>query len=238
LERCVSNLKKLQEDLGNVLVGHIKDLKTPRERRSFLAAIVKKHQRKNVCCFLNIHINRQEWKLIHVHAKFPGAFEPVEKQPIHRMRLDKEILKTLIQFLDSPGNLQKYAFGSQLWTILSETATVHLDNVARMKKIEKLSSDFIFSLKGELDLLESSDQLPEDRCKKMEPATFRRCAREKNHEGNCKFAQQGSISSSTVQYLIYSLMSGDIKSLSGLDDVKVQKVRDNFICLQEIAEEA
>ena len=49
------------------------------------------------------------------------------------------------------------------------------------------------------------------------------------------FTPKGSMCKSIVQELIECLTADDIKSLSGLDDVKVEKGRDNFIRLRTLA---
>jgi hypothetical protein len=154
------------------------------------------------------------------------------------MRVDEKLLHRLLQFLELPGNLQRYAFGTQLRLLLDGLKTVELDKVSRCKKLDKLVADFITSICSEIDIMVDDEiDLPaaECRCMKMEKSTLRRCMQERHHEGRCKFTPESTICSTTVWELIQTLTAGDIKSLSGLDDVRVLKGRDNFEALRNIA---
>jgi hypothetical protein len=65
----------------------------------------------------------------------------------------------------------------------------------------------------------------------------RRCSCKKDHAGSkCKFTLPGSISLSKAKDLIKVLTGNDIKKLSGLDDVKTEKGRENFIQLRKLIE--
>jgi hypothetical protein len=65
----------------------------------------------------------------------------------------------------------------------------------------------------------------------------RRCVCNKDHAGSkCKFTLPGSISLSKAKDLIKVLTGNDIKKLSGLDDVKTEKGRENFIQLRKLIE--
>jgi hypothetical protein len=162
----------------------------------------------------------------------------VEKEKIFRMRILEDLLQGLLEFLEAPGNIQRYAFGSQLRQVLGGSDTVELDNVSRLKKLDKLTGDFIMGLCSEMEAIMADDlPLSECRCQKTERGTFRRCMQERGHDGKCAFTPKGSISATTVRELISCLTAGDIKSLSGLDDVRVLKGRNNFKSLREIAKE-
>jgi hypothetical protein len=205
------------QDLGQIGVEQIKALKTGSERRPFLAAVLEKgHQRKTISVLLNLNITQQEWWKIGVHARYPGKFKDVVKAPISRMRVDKKLLHRLLQFLESPGNLQRYAFGTQLCMLLDGSKTVELDKVSRSNKLDKLVADFITAICSEIDVMVDDEiDLPaaECHCMKME----------------------STVCSTTVWELIQTLMAGDINSLSVLDDVRVLKGRDNFEALRNIA---
>jgi hypothetical protein len=66
----------------------------------------------------------------------------------------------------------------------------------------------------------------------------RRCfCNKEGHAGNkCKFTLPGSILLSKAKDLIKVLTGNDIKKLSGLDDVKTEKGRENFIQLRKLIE--
>jgi hypothetical protein len=105
-----------------------------------------------------------------------------------------------------------------------------------------LLCDFITYILLEVEVLTTKDinEIPEDkhRCTKLDQTAenkFLRCMQGRKHKGNCKFTVTDSICPDTVCTLVASLTAGDIKSLSGLDDLKVLKGRDNFIGLREFA---
>jgi hypothetical protein len=233
-------VEAVRTSLGTAMIEHIRTkCKTVKERRPILAVIaLKGHKRKDVNNAIRCYINKFEWRKIKIHAKYPGPLKPVKKPLIRRLKIAKELLFKLLAFLNSPGNLQRSAFGSQLKEMLDGSETVVMDRVDRMKNLNKLTSDYITSVFQELDVISTKDgesvPEPECRCKKVDQKTFRRCLKPHQHEGTCSFTPAGSVCPSTVQALIESLTAGDIKSLSGLDDIKVLKGRDNFKALREI----
>ena len=111
-----------------------------------------------------------------------------------------------------------------------------ISSVDRLEKLPKLSARFIMSLDEELQHV---GELPPDefRCRTIEEHSFRRCMHNCQHEGKCKFTDKSSISMTTAMKLIDSLTNEDIKKLSGLDDIKVLKGRDNWILMRELSEE-
>jgi hypothetical protein len=241
-EKREEAVAKVRQFLGDALIDKIKkDCKTVRERRPILALVALKHNRKDVNNALGIYTNKFEWRKCRIHAHHPGPLEPVRKPLIQRLKIPKELLHNLLNFLNNPGNLQRSAFGTQLRVLLDGRENVELDNVSRMKKLDKLLCDFIMYILSEIEVLTSKDgkEIPEDnhRCTKLDQkAKFLRCMKGRKHEGKCEFtATAASITPNTVRDLVDSLTAGDIKSLSGLDDVKVLKGRDNFIGLRAFA---
>jgi hypothetical protein len=236
IDKRDKDLAALKQDLGQACIDHLKTLQTPADRHPFLAAIVNKHGRKTACALLELNISRQEWWRIGVHTRYPGAFKPVEKEKRFCCRVDSDILRKLVSFLNSPGNLQQYAFWTQVREILGGTDSVHLGNVSRLKNLDKFVGDFIMSVIGEMDAM-LTQNLPkmENHCICLERHSMRRCMKDRKHSGKCHFTPKGSVSASTIRDLIQSFTAGDIKSLSGLDDVRVLKGRDNFKSLREIA---
>jgi hypothetical protein len=103
--------------------------------------------------------------------------------------------------------------------------SVHLGNVSRLKNLDKLVGNFIKSIIGEMDTMWTHN-LPETKnhCICFERHVMWRCMnKERKHSEKCNFTPKGSVSASTIQDLIQCYMAGDIKSLSGLDDVRVLK---------------
>jgi hypothetical protein len=235
--------EKVRQSLGDALFEKIKkDCKTVRERRPILALLALTHNRKDVNNALGIYTNKFEWRKCRIHAHHPGPLKSVRKPLIQRLRIPKKLLHNLLNFLNDPGNLQRSAFGTQLRVLLDGRETCELDNVSRLKKLDKLLCDFITYILSEIEVLTSKDgkEIPEDnhRCNKLDQkAKFLRCMKGRKHEGACEFTATASISPSTVRTLVDSLTAGDIKSLSGLDDVKVLKGRDNFIRLRNFAKQ-
>jgi hypothetical protein len=233
-------LAKVRQSLGDAIIKKIKECKTVRERRPLLALVALKHNRKDVNNALSIYTNRFEWRKCKVHAHHPGPLDPVRKPLIQRLKIPKELLYKLLEFLKNPGNLQRSAFGTQIRVLLDGRETCEMDNVSRLKKLDKLLCDFITYILSEVEVLTAKDgkEIPNDehRCTKLDPkAKFLRCMKGRKHEGKCEFTATSSICPETVRTLVASLTAGDIKSLSGLDDVKVVKGRDNFIALREFA---
>jgi hypothetical protein len=234
-------IEAVRKSLGTALIEKIRnECKTARDRRPILALIaLKNHTRKDVNHAIGYYISKFEWRKIKIHAKYPGPLRPVKKPLIRSLKIAKNLLFKLLAFLNSPGNLQRFAFGSQLKEMLDGFETVEMDRVDRMKNITKLTTDYITSVFQELDVISTKEgesvPEPECRCNKVDQKTFRRCLKGHQHDGKCSFTPAGSVCASTVQALIESLTAGDIKSLSGLDDVKVLKGRDNFKALREIA---
>ncbi len=239
IDKRGKDLAALKQDLGQACITHLKTLKTPANCCPFLAAVVHKHCWKTACALLNLNISNQEWWRIGIHSRYPGAFKPVEKEQIFCCCVDSDILRELVSFLTSPGNLQQYAFGMQVCEILGGTESVQLNNVSRMKNLDKLVGNFIVSVIGEMDAMLTHDlPEPENCCTCLQRHSMRQCIQEQNHSGKCKFTPKGSVSASTIQDLIQSFTAGDIKSLSGLDDVWVLKDQDNFKAQQEITKNA
>jgi len=98
-----------------------------------------------------------------------------------------------------------------------------------------ITARFLQTLEEELDY---DDTIPssECRCQQQEKNTFRRCLCERNHVGACKFTRKDSMSKSSVENIVKLLTHKDIKSLSGLDDVRVVKGTENFRRLKKLSE--
>jgi hypothetical protein len=229
-----------------MVLNHVATLSQPRECRPWLAAgAAKEHKKKTVEAVFGIGISHDEWHHIKVHAIYPGPFVEASKKALSRNKVNTDILVKLLGFLDLPGNLQKYAFGRKIVALINQTSYEELDNVARMKKLKRLAAEFVCALSAELDSINLSEGEPvgvapnmpdsEKRCQRLEDATFRRCMCPRGHTTNHKFTPKGSICMTTAMELIDSLTFTEVKRLTGLDDVKVSKGRENFEQMRQLA---
>ena len=238
LEKKKKAKEKFINDLGKETIAYLRILSKPSERRPILATVADKHSKTAAEEALGFNVSDNEWHETRVHAKYPGPGKPVIKTTIFRNRVDQRLLKDLLWFLESPGNLQQFAFGSKMIALRGGKQTLEVDSVARQKKLNRLAADFIAVVHGEMTAMAASDQeIPEsqERCVCMEKFTMRRCMKERGHAGSCSYTPVGSISVNTAMKLIESMTSGDLKRLSGLDDTKVLKGRDNFERMRTIA---
>lgn len=231
----MDEIEAVRNDCGPLLLEKVRSLLRPSDRRPFLAGLHGKgHTRAAVTngLWMEEKITKSEWNKIGIHNRWPGPFEPVEKEPIFRARVHQDLLIKLLRFLDSPGNLQKYTFG----TTFGALDCVELAKVDRIQSLKTLATRFVMGLNSEV---ESFEQVPlsEERYTIINKETFYRCKKKRDHEGKCKFTVKGSVSFTTAKNLVESLTSTDMVALSGLDDVKVEKGRDNFIALRDLAKE-
>lgn len=232
--------RSLIADMGRRTIEELKKMSS-REARPLLAAYAN-HHRPTVERVLGRNVSKAEWQEVQIHARFPGPFQPIPNKIVYRQRIPTEKLQRLLTFLDSPGMLQKFAFGSKLQEILHGENYVQLDATTRLQKARKLAVQFILMLDGEVeqngaDVLDDSE-----RCTCMERDSLRRCMLPKGHKSEtpgskCKFTPKGSLSIRTVEELINHITMDDIKKLSGLDDTKVECGRENFDELRELVNE-
>jgi hypothetical protein len=240
LEKAVSEVK---ESLGDETIKHLRtSCNKNRERRPILAMVAHNHSRKAVNHALNTYICKNEWRLCQIHAKYPGILQPVKKEPIQRLRVDPAVQKKFIDFLQAPGHLQRSAYGQQLQEVLGGLDTVVIDKVNICQNVTKLTFQYLNTIFDELEHETTPNGEPiapeEERCRCFhQKVALVRCMRKKGHEGRCAFTPKGAISESTIWMLAKSLTAGNLKSLSGLDDTKVLKGRDNFHCLRRIVNE-
>ena len=102
-----------------------------------------------------------------------------------------------------------------------------MDNVARLKKLDKLVADYILAVLSKLDIMTTKDgqEVPDSKCRctRLDQKIFHRCLMDRGHNGKCAFTPKDLVCPTTVRSLIALLTASNIKSLSGLDDVKVLK---------------
>ena len=236
--RMNQNMKSLKEAMGSDLLSRIKEMSV-HERRSVLSSFCLNHSKETIQCVLGIIISATEWGKIRIHQRYPGPHKPVIKPKIYRQRISSLHLHRLLTFLHQPGYLQRVAFGTKVEKVMDGDDYKRLDNVARLVKLSKITSDFLMTIDQEA-VFEGSLPSSEIRCQCLEKGTFRRCLRLRNHqvEGSyqrCKYTEKGSLSTRTVEEFVKTLTSGQIKSLSGLDDVKELKGRKSFESLRLLA---
>jgi hypothetical protein len=139
--------------------------------------------------------------------------------------------------LESGGKLQRNAFGTKVIAILGGLENVTTENIERNQKVCQIAAQFVVELCDEASAIANGDLVvPEFRCKCTERDSSRRCLNDAEHGGNCKFTPPGSVSMTKASELIKVLSGDDIKKLSGLDDIKVEQGRENFISLRRIVD--
>lgn len=234
---------KVAHSLLENYAGIIKDnMSTPQERRPYVAlfAQTKGMSRTMAEEAIGIKIIPNEWRKARLHALWPGTLKPAPKTKTFRQRVSTDQLQFLLNFLDSPGNLQRYAFGSKLLNVAEGTSgskTVEIDRVDRLKKVEKISVEYIMGLDAQMNgaAVDNQEDLGDNRCTCCEALTKRQCRLKHGHVGNHKYTASSSLSVTTVRNLVKSLTGDEIKRLSGLDDTKVLKGRDNFRRMKTLA---
>ena len=219
------------------------DLTTPKARRPYIALFagtdgVTRPMAEKMIGYL---INEFEWKKARLHAKWPGALKQTPKVKAFRQRVSTLKLQRLLHHLEAPGNLQRYAYGTKLLQLAEGTdasATVNIDKVDRLKKTIDLTVEYIMSLEADMmDGFGEEEIQEEERCACRERDTYRRCRLKDKHQGKHKFTGKGSLSVTAVRNLVKTLTGDDIKRLSGLDDTKVLKGRENFNRMRRLSEE-
>ena len=226
--------KNLRSEVGTTLMEHVKSLKSPKARRPYLASYAD-YPKKCIERVFGISLSNREYNRIRKHAVFPGPFKESPEMQVFRCRIESRVLEALLEFLDSPTSVQKYAFGTLVREVLGGMGTVELASVDRNMKVSNLAAKFIVAICDDAH----DEDLPnsQDRCQHVEQKTLRCCRCTKGHEGKHDFTPKGSISFNTAKAIIKELTNGDLKRLSGLDDVKVTKGRDNMNRLRRIADE-
>ena len=210
----------------------------PEARRPYLACFTSS-KKPDIERLINANISEYEWNKARIHARWPGPLKKEPKIERSRQRIPATLIKRFLHFLEQPGNLQRYAFGTRLLAITKGKGVRELESIDCLKKVQQLAVDFILSMDSELVATEEVGDLPVDtcRCAKLERDTHRRCMLQRNHDGiNCKFTAKGSMSRTTAIKLVKTLTGGEIKKLSGLDDAKVLKGRDNFQSMRDLTE--
>ena len=194
---------------------------------------------------LDIKISDSEWNSARKHAVWSGAFKP-ERKPragaTFCTKFDPALLVKLAKYFEGPGVLQGYAYGEKILNLCGGLQLSVLDNVDRLQKARTITVDFILSIDAELSAHEQDLPPDEERCWCRERDTMRRCMLRRDHkaDGNsarCEFTRDGSLGRTTVFEMVNNFTGDDIKKLSGLDDTRVLKGRDNFNFTKRIVDE-
>jgi hypothetical protein len=158
-KKNAEKISKLMQDVGCAL-EHIKSLSSNKERRPFLAAY-HSHPRKALESVFGKPISHREFNNIQVHAKYPGAFQPVKEVESCRCKVDPVHLRNLCKLLDSSDSTQKYAYGTQILALFSGTVTTEIGRVDRMKKAKHLASDYIIACNDEARVIATDMSIPD-----------------------------------------------------------------------------
>ena len=233
-EREAIKLEGTRVKMCDSFIAAMKLHGNPELRRPFLACFAdsKKPDVEKLC---GNTITDYEFTQAKLHSKWPGPLKSAPKSKQLKQRIPIQTLTRFFEYLESPGILQRYAFGTRLLQLCNGKDYRELENIDTLKKVQTITTDFIMALDSEIASDESSLPAKNERCCKLERDTQRRCMYLRRHGGKCKFTPTGSLSRSTVIKLVKTLTGGEVKTLAGLDDVKVLKGRDNFDRLRELA---
>lgn len=218
------------------------EMKSPAERRKFIAlfAATDGMTRPAAEEAIGIKILPNEWEKARLHARWPGALKEAPRTKIFRQRVSSQYIQRIMNFMESPGNLQRYAYGSKLLNIAAGSSgshTIEIDRVDRLKKVEQLTVEYIMDLEAEFNGVGDDTDLPNERCTCREKNSLRRCRLQVGHTEKHKYTAKSSLSMTTVRNIVKTLTGDDIKRLAGLDDIKVLKGRDNFKRMEQLVSE-
>ena len=225
----------LKKEIGTDLISKLLKM-TIHEQRSILASFCEDYSKNTIESVLGIKVSHKEWNKIRIHRRYPGPYKPVIKSKIYRQKVSTTHLQRLLTFLQTPGYLQRVAFGTKVEQVLDGNDFERLDNISRVVRLSKITADFLIAMDQEA-IYEGSLPSSEVRCQHLERGTFRRCLLQRNHNldgssNQCKFTEKGSVATRTIEEFVKTLTSGQIKALSGLDDIKEIKGQKSFQSLR------
>ena len=219
--------------------------KKPQERRPVVAAFCrdKSCTREGFENELQAYdeggrVSNDEWCAARRHALHPGAFNPIPKVAKARQGIQTSRLQHFLAFLGKPGILQQYAFGWQVYKALNGEL-FRLDQVARLIQLEPLVKQYLELIDEELG--EDVDLPSQDeRCQVVSrdyghaqcrsPAATC-CSPGSRH----KFTRSGGMCGRTIAELAKALTNKEVKSLSGLDNIKTVQGMLNFQAMRKLA---
>lgn len=227
-------IKRIHQTLGAALLQQLLELNSNTERRPILAAVADM-PRIAIHKATGVAISEREYTNIRRHARYPGKFQPVEKKDFFRQKVSTENIAALLHCLGNGSKLQRNAFGTKVIEACGGMRNFTIENIERSQSAMQIAAQFVVEMLDETESrFDGGYSIPENRCPKMERDSLaRQCLKENCHEGKCKFTSPSSMSTRTVEQLVNVLTGPDIKKLSGLDDVKVEQGRGNFIALRK-----
>jgi hypothetical protein len=225
----------LRQEMGAQVISRIQQSKKTDQSRPILAAFAS-YPRKTLEKVTGVRLSNREFSNIRTHAQYPGPWEPVEKAEIFRNRLSTSTILAFLHLLGDPNSLQRLAFGQKCVEVLGGRSFVTIDRVETSIPIRTIAARFVVSLFDEASAVLEGESIPEShlRCQKIERDSFRRCLSCRNHTGNCRFTSKDGCSMTTARKVVSILSGGELKSLSGLDDIKVVQGRENFIRMRSL----
>jgi hypothetical protein len=233
--KLISKVKNMIGEF-NLKMLHNRNSSTLDRRMILAIGAVEKARRRELEAATNLKISEREFTEIKIHAKFPGPMKKEKKETFRRARVKGQVIQALLHCLESGGKLQRNAFGTKVIEICGGLEHVTIENIERTQRVSQIAAQFVVSLCDEAKAVADGDLvLPDDdeRCKRLERDSYRRCLCDKGHDTKCKFTPKGSLSMTKASELVKLLSGADIKKLSGLDDIKVEQGRENFISLRK-----
>ena len=210
------------------------------QRRPLMSIATQVIPRRDMGELLGQSITKAEWAKASLHVKYPGLGHAVLPKPKYRRKcFEDNVVKEFIEWLHSNNFLQSLSFGQKVVKFYNgvHTAVEAVKMTSNQSRvIEKYAESYMkdvssFSSEPAIEnglLLEESDLVDLERCKKHCKKSKVQCYREEDHDGNHIFTPKGSLSASSIARLLKQITSGQIKSLAGLDDTDTKCGRENF----------
>jgi hypothetical protein len=105
-------IKQARQLVGDFHSGLLRELKSNKERRPFLA-IVAGFPRKLLEEAFGIKVPKREYTNLKIHSRFPGPGKPVQATKIFRNRIKDEVIVALLDCLESGNNPLIKAFAGK-----------------------------------------------------------------------------------------------------------------------------
>ena len=158
---------------------------SPVERRPAMAALCRPEcplKKKQIEQLLGGPMTHDEYARARRHARFPGAFKPVQRVQQQRMRMLTVWLKELLKFLNQPDMLAQHAFGIAIIKLEAQVPAVE-----RRKALERITCEFIAEMDKGPQAAQGAVPLSR-RCSEVdERCETRRCLKGDGHEGQHAF---------------------------------------------------
>jgi hypothetical protein len=225
-----TRVQEIRKKIGEFNLHAMQGMKVKARRKLLaVAASSVKTRRREVEEAVGFSISEKEYTNIRLHALHPGPMKEAKKIVIRRRKVKDGLITALLHSLESGGKLQRNAFGTKVIEIVGGLEHVTTENIERSQKVSEIAAQFLCELFNEAEAVANGTLvIPENRCKRSERDSRRQCLCEAGHDRACKFTAPGSMSMTRAKDFVKLLTGPDIKKLSGLDDIKVEKGRENF----------